>query len=152
MYFTDICYNKLRSSERDHQKLSNFEERTITFFHRYCTKWRNKRCAIIRIAWVIIQTYQTQGKYILEVGNAISHIYPVVHDVLDKYEIADGVTNTDIVDFPPLKRHDLNISIVTMQHVGYNEYPREPTKILKAMENQDFVSGWNNNTTWIGRK
>lgn len=130
-YFTDIYYNKLRSAETFQFQGKNYHY----LFHKYCTTWKNERCAIIPIAWDIVQTYQTQGKNILEVGNVISHIYPVVHDVLDKYEIAGGVINKDIVDFHPLKRYDLIISIVTMQHVGFNESPRDPTKILKAMEN-----------------
>jgi SAM-dependent methyltransferase len=130
-YFTEIYYNKLRSLETFQFQGKNYHY----LFHRYCTTWKNERCAIIPIAWDIIQTYQKRGKNILEVGNVISHIYPVAHDVLDKYEIADGVINKDIVDFQPSKRYDLIISIVTMQHVGYNDYPRDPTKILKAMEN-----------------
>jgi SAM-dependent methyltransferase len=130
-YFTSIYYNKFRSSET-----FQFQGKSHHYlFHRYCTTWKNERCAIIPIAWDIVQTYQTQRKNILEVGNVISHIYPVVHDVLDKYELADGVINEDIVDFRPSKRYDLIFSIVTMQHVGYNEFPRDPAKILKAMKN-----------------
>jgi SAM-dependent methyltransferase len=130
-FFTSIYYNKFRSSETFQFQGKNYHY----LFHRYCTTWKNERCAIIPIAWDIVQTYQTQGKNILEVGNVISHIYPVLHDVLDKYELADGVINEDIVDFRPSKWYDLIFSIVTLQHVGYNEFPRDPAKILKAMKN-----------------
>jgi SAM-dependent methyltransferase len=131
MYVTGAYYNKFKSSETFH-----FQGKSYHYvFHRYCTTWKNERCAIIPIALDIIKEYQNRGKNVLEIGNVTSHIYPVIHDVVDKYEIADGVINEDVVEFQPSKRYDLILSIVTMQHVGYNESPQDPTKIIKAMEN-----------------
>jgi SAM-dependent methyltransferase len=58
--------------------------------------------------------------------------------VVDKYEPARGVINSDIVDFqrgnPSPPRYDLIISISTLEHVGWDEQPRESTKILRAIE------------------
>ena len=65
----------------------------------------------------------------------LSHYFPVQHLVLDKYEKAPGVTNLDVVDFHPTEKYDLIVSISTMEHVGRDEEPREPSKILDALEN-----------------
>jgi hypothetical protein len=43
------------------------------------------------------------GRNVLEVGNVLSHYFPVHHDVLDKYEKAKGVINEDVVEFSPAK-------------------------------------------------
>ena len=71
-----------------------------------------------------------KGKNILEVGNVLSH-----HDMLDKYEMAKGVTNADVVHSTSEKKYDLIISISTLEHVGWDEKPRDDTKILLAIEN-----------------
>jgi len=104
-------------------------------FHTYCSTWKNERCVVIPIAWKVIQTYQDQEKNILEIGNVTSYFYHTTHDVLDKYEIMDNVINEDVTDFHPSKKYDLIFSIVTLQCVGWNEYPRENSKILRTMQN-----------------
>ena len=45
------------------------------------------------------------------------------------------VINEDIVDFSPSKNYDLIVSISTMEHVGWDEYPNDPPKILKGLRN-----------------
>jgi SAM-dependent methyltransferase len=122
--------------------------RTFTFqgsryhyiFHKHNTTWRNERCVEIPIIWKILEEHQ--GKEVLEVGNVLSHYFPVKHDVIDKYEVFNGVVNQDVVDFRPSKRYDLIVSISTMEHVGWDEDPRdqskilgEPVKILRALGN-----------------
>jgi SAM-dependent methyltransferase len=54
---------------------------------------------------------------------------------LDKYEKAPGVINEDVVDFNSDKKYDLIVSISTLEHVGWDESPRDPLKILKAVGN-----------------
>jgi hypothetical protein len=131
MYVTSAYYNKFKSSET-----FQFQGKSYHYvFHRYCTTWKNERCAIIPIARDFMLEYQKQGKKILEVGNVISYIYPVVHDVIDKYEIVESVINKDIVDFQTSKRYDLIFSIVTIQHIGRTESPTYPRKVLKAIGN-----------------
>lgn len=131
MSFTATYYNKFKSSET-----FLFQGKKYHYiFHRYCTTWKNERCAVIPIVLHIIEEYQNRGKNVLEIGNVIPHIYPVIHDVVDKYEIADGVINQDVIEFQPSKQYDLIFSIVTMQHVGCSRSSRDPTKIIKAMEN-----------------
>jgi hypothetical protein len=110
------------------------------FIHRHNTTWRNERCVEIPIVRKIVQEHQ--GKRILEVGNVLSHYNPVKHDIVDKYEVSSGVINQDVVDYRPSMRYDLIVSISTMEHVGWDEDPRdrlmilgEPVKILRALEN-----------------
>jgi len=104
-------------------------------FHPYCATWENERCAVIPIIWDIVRKNEEEGKRILEVGNVLSYVYPVRHDVLDKYELVEGVINEDVVNFQPPHKYDLIISIVTIQFVGWNESPREPRKVLQAIDN-----------------
>ncbi len=78
---------------------------------------------------------QNTGRRILEVGNVLSQYYPVEHDVLDKYERVDGIINQDVVDFNPEKKYDLIICISTLEHVGWDERPKDPEKILRAIDN-----------------
>lgn len=103
------------------------------FYHRYNSTWKNERVVEIPIIWRIVEKYR--GQKILEVGNVLSHYFPVDHDILDKYEKADGVFNHDIIDFSPTKKYDLIVSISTLEHVGWDENPRMPMNILKAFEN-----------------
>ncbi|MBH0181568.1 MAG: hypothetical protein HP490_07820 [Nitrospira sp.] len=64
----------------------------------------------------------------------LAHYVPIHHDVVDKYEVAPGVINQDIVEFAPTERYDLILSISTLEHVGWDEEPREPAKLLQAIE------------------
>ena len=61
------------------------------------------------------------------------------HDIVDKYEKAEGVINQDVVDFQPAEnendKYDLIVSISTIEHVGWDETPRDPKKIPRALEN-----------------
>jgi hypothetical protein len=47
----------------------------------------------------IVRKYQ--GTNILEIGNVLSYHVRFEHDILDKYEIAKGIMNEDVVDFRP---------------------------------------------------
>jgi hypothetical protein len=73
-----------------------------------------------------------QGTNILEIGNVLSNHVRFEHDILDKYEIAKGIINEDVVDFRSEKRYDLIISISTL---GWDEKPRDNMKIPRAIEN-----------------
>jgi SAM-dependent methyltransferase len=71
---------------------------------------------------------------VLEVGNVLSQYTRVSHEVVDKYERAPGVINEDVVAFVPDKLYDLIISVSTLEHVGWDETPREPDKIIRAFQ------------------
>jgi hypothetical protein len=75
------------------------------------------------------------GRNILEVGNVLSNFFRFEHDIVDKYETARGVINEDVVDFESDKKYDLIVSISTLEHVGWDENPRDDMKIPRAIEN-----------------
>jgi hypothetical protein len=71
---------------------------------------------------------------VLEVGNVLQNYYPFLHDIVDKYERARGVINEDIVTFSPLKKYDAIVTLSTLEHVGWDEKPRDPRKLVRAIE------------------
>jgi len=117
------------------QKRVNFCGVEITYlFHSYNHTWLNPRMIEVPIIWYIVQHGENENKRILEVGNVLSHYFPVKHDVIDKYEDAEGITKQDIICFTPSHRYDLIISISTLEHVGYDEIPKRPEKIFCAID------------------
>ena len=108
------------------------------FFHMYNTTWRNERAVEIPIVWETVKGYR--GKHVLEVGNVLSHYFPVEHEILDKYEKAPGVINLDVTDFSPSKKYDLIVSISTLEHVGLYEKPWKQGKILQVLKNLERCS------------
>jgi hypothetical protein len=111
-----------------------FQGRTYRYFyHPYGTTWKNERAVEVPIILEKVKSYQ--GGRILEVGNVLSNYVHFQHDTVDKYEKADGVINQDVVDFQPYEKYDLIVSISTIEHVGWDETPRDPKKIPLALEN-----------------
>jgi hypothetical protein len=104
------------------------------FFHPYCTTWRNERTVAVPIIWYVISC-QAQNKKILEIGNMLSYYFEISHDVLDKYEIIEGIINEDVISFNPGIKYDLIVSIMTLQTVGWDETPKDPNKVLIAINN-----------------
>ena len=102
------------------------------YFHSLNT-WENERCIEIPIIRSFIG--KNIGKNILEIGNVFSNYYPFNHDIVDKYEEAKSVINHDVVDFSTNKRYNLIFSISTLEHVGFDEQPKDSTKILRSIEN-----------------
>lgn len=130
-YFSFCYYNWFKSSET-----FNFDgDKYNYFFHPYWNTWDNERCAVIPIVWKKVLEYQKRGKNILEIGNVTSYLYNVGHDILDKYEVTNGVINEDIVDFHPSKKYDFIFSFMTLQYVGWHESPPDHTKASRALEN-----------------
>jgi hypothetical protein len=98
----------------------------------YNKTWTNERAVELPLALAALRRFA--GKRVLEVGNVLSHYVPISHDVVDKYEQAAGVQNVDVMDYFPTTRHDLVLSISTLEHVGWDERPRDPGKALRAIE------------------
>jgi hypothetical protein len=114
-------------------KTFQFDGRAYEYlYHPYNRTWKNERGVEIPIFRELL--LQHEGKRVLEVGNVLSHYFPIQHDVVDKYEVSPGVINKDIVEFVPPQKYDLIVSISTLEHVGWDEQPREPTKLLQAIE------------------
>ncbi|MGB7533655.1 MAG: hypothetical protein WA977_11870 [Halobacteriota archaeon] len=95
------------------------------FYHPHNTTWKNERAVEVPIILEKIHSYQ--GGRIFEVGNVLSHYVHFQHDIVDKYDKADGVINQDVVDFQPSEneKYDLIVSISTIEHVGWDETPRD---------------------------
>ena len=102
------------------------------FYHRYNRSWRNERVVEVPIIKHILDSIP--GARVLEVGNVLSHYFPIKHDIVDKYEKAEGVVNEDVADLDRFGRYDLIVSISTLEHVGWDEEPRDPEKIPRAVE------------------
>jgi SAM-dependent methyltransferase len=124
-------YRKFKSSESFEFQGNSYRY----FFHPYGTTWRNERAAVVPIIWDIVKKGREQEKRILEVGNMLSYYFKVDYDILDKYEIVDGVINEDVVHFNPSKRYDLIVSPLSLMSVGWDEDPQDPNKVLHAINN-----------------
>lgn len=103
------------------------------FYHKYNEAWGNERTIEIPIIKKYVDEYNNND--ILEVGNVLSNYIKTSHDVVDKYEKAEGVINQDIVDYQSSKRYNLIVSISTLEHVGWDEEPQDPEKIFLALDN-----------------
>jgi len=102
-------------------------------YHSYNTTWKNERTVELPI--ILGEVEKSKGKRILEVGHVISHYFDFDHDVVDKYEKAQGIINEDIVDFKSDKKYDLIVSISTIEHIGYDEEVKDKEKIIRALNN-----------------
>ena len=70
----------------------------------------------------------------LEVGNVLRHYRPsMAHMVIDRYEQAQGVTNMDILDFKPSVRFDTIVTISTIEHIGWDDVPRDELRVLDVI-------------------
>ncbi len=114
-------------------KTFQFDGREYEYlYHPYNRTWKNERGVEIPIFRELLLKYA--GKRVLEVGNVLSHYFPIRHEVIDKYEVSSGVINQDIVEFVPQDKYDLIISISTLEHVGWDEQPQKPGKLLQAID------------------
>ena len=109
-----------------------YQGRTYDYFYaRYNLTVRNERAIELPIFWTAVQQYPSER--VLELGNVLAHYFPVHHDVVDKYEVAPGVKNVDVVDYQPHRTYDLIVAISTLEHVGWDEQPQDPPKLGRAI-------------------
>lgn len=89
----------------------------------------NERAVEIPLARDFINRQTGRG---LEIGNVLSHYLSPWWTTVDKYEQNHGVLNLDVMDL----RGYFNwvVSISTLEHVGYDEHPRDTTKAIAAIE------------------
>ncbi|MGA8153340.1 MAG: hypothetical protein WB952_20485 [Terriglobales bacterium] len=126
VHWANVTTYKLLGSHRTFV----FEGRDLRYFyHRYNNTASNERTIEIPIVEQFLRPHQN----VLEVGNVLNHYHPFPHDVVDKYEVAAGVANCDVVEYSASKRYDLVISISTIEHVGWDEPTREPDKPIRAI-------------------
>jgi len=105
------------------------------FYHIYNTTWNNERAVEVPVVWNEVNRVKGKRLNVLEVGNVLSWYYKFEHDVVDLYDQKPGVLNEDITFFSPPHKYDLIISISTLEHVGWDELPKDPGKVLAAFQN-----------------
>lgn len=97
-----------------------FNNQTIPYENSYYnTSFFNERSVEIPLIKELLKNY-TNADF-LEVGNVLMHYgYNTPRDIVDKYEISDGVLNIDIEEYRN-KKYSLILSISTLEHVGLDE-------------------------------
>lgn len=124
---------KMRLTRCVRDKTFRFDGREYEYpFHPYNRTWKNERSVEIPIVRAILLRHH--GARILEVGNVLAHYFPIQHDVIDKYEVLPGVINQDILAFVPAEKYDLILSISRLEHIGWDEQPKDPPKLLQAIQ------------------
>ncbi len=106
-------------------------ERHRYLYHRYKRSWLTERAVEVPVAQAEVD--RCVGGRILEVGHVLGHYRPNTHVVVDKYEQAPGVLNVDVLDLGDLGPFDLIVAISTLEHVGHDESPRDPTAAPRAV-------------------
>jgi len=112
-----------------------FDQQLPYFIHHYNATWRNERCIEIAAAAHFLK--QWSDAEFLELGNVMSYYMTHQHYVVDKYERSPGVHNIDFSQFIPPKRFDGFISISTIEHIGWDEKPREAEKVRRCIDKID---------------
>ncbi len=101
-------------------------------FDRYKRTWMTERAVEVPVIGALVD--QRSGERVLEVGHVLGHYGPVRHLVVDKYERAPGVLNRDALELEDLGKFDLIVAISTLEHVGWDEQPRDPDKAIRAAQ------------------
>lgn len=119
-------------ARRQHERFIFRGQELPYTLHRYNNAYRNERTVEISIAkWFL--SGEDNGR-VLEIGNVLAHYGVTGQTVLDKYETVPGVLNDDIVDYTPEQPFDTVLAVSTLEHVGWDEQPREPEKVFRAFE------------------
>jgi len=100
--------------------------------HLHNRTWRNERAVEVPLARAFLE--QHEGP-VLELGNVLTNYGLTGHLVVDKYERRPGVHSIDVVDYHPAERFGAIITVSTLEHVGWDEDPRDPEKIPRAIQN-----------------
>lgn len=89
--------------------------------HMYNCTWLNERGAEL----AVFASWTAATGSMLEVGNVLSHYgLGSPRRIVDRYEQGDGVENIDVFDIDG--RFDEIVAISTLEHVRWDEEPREP--------------------------
>ena len=101
------------------------------FYHAYNTTWNVERQVEVPIARHYLARFADGA--VLEVGNVLAHYLHAPRTVVDKFETAPGVINVDILDYRPATRFSLVLAISTLEHVGWDDEPRDPARAVAAI-------------------
>lgn len=91
---------------------------------------------VVEVSYVMdfLKRNDYEHKRVLEVGNVLTHYFKFKHDIVDKYEKESYVKNIDIIDYNPIEKYDMIISISTVEHIGFDEPIKEYGKSKKAIQ------------------
>ncbi|MBQ49308.1 MAG: hypothetical protein CMP10_18160 [Zetaproteobacteria bacterium] len=110
----------------------NLNDRSFNYaVHSYNATWRNERAVEVPIMLDFLDEHH--NKRILEVGNVSCYYRQITHDVVDKYENSENGLNIDIMDYHPKDTYDAFLAISTFEHIGWDETPKEPEKVMAAV-------------------
>jgi SAM-dependent methyltransferase len=129
----DLTYSKVLPRVLDTRFVVDGREYDY-LWHPIEATWRSERAVEIPIG--LAELARAEPQRTLEVGNVLRKYTrpPAAHAVIDKYEHAAGVVNADALTFSG-GPYDLIVSISTLEHVGYDEQPRDGGKAARAIEN-----------------
>jgi hypothetical protein len=99
--------------------------------HDFNHAWGTERT--VEVPVVAARLSRTPASRTLEIGNVLSNYVPTQHAVVDKYERGPRIINEDVVDYVPAAPVDLVVSISTLEHVGWDEFPRSRSKFPAAL-------------------
>jgi SAM-dependent methyltransferase len=100
-------------------------------YARYKRSWLTERAVEVPVIGALVD--REPRARVLELGHVLGHYRPIAHTVVDKYERAPGVLNRDVLELDGLGRFDLIVAISTLEHVGWDEAPRDPGKAVQAV-------------------
>jgi hypothetical protein len=90
---------------------------------------------VIEIPLINHFLHKNKKKKSLEIGNVLNSYKKYNLDVVDKYDENENIINQDIIDYKPKVKYDLAVSISTLEHVGWDERPKNPQNFSKAIKN-----------------
>ena len=105
--------------------------RYLYLYDEFNHAWATERTVEIPIALDLLRG--VPPRRVLEVGNVLSHYVAASHPVIDKFELGPNVINQDVVDYTPPEPLDLILSVSTVEHIGWDEVPRDRGKISRTL-------------------
>src|SRR5213592_3545492 len=129
----DLTYSRVLPHLVDNRFVVEGREYTY-FWHPVESTWRSERAVEVPVG--LAELGKANPQLTLEVGNVLrKYTSPqATHAVVDKFERAPGVINADALTYSG-GPYDLIVSISTLEHIGYDEDPRDPSKAARAIRN-----------------
>lgn len=128
-YFPSFIFHYIRSSSK---KFAFNGLEYPYFLNPYNRTWVNERAVEIPLVLSLMDRHEPHKT--LEVGNVLSHYKKTSHTIVDKYERRKGVLNADVVDMAEDPKYSLIICISTLEHIGWDESPRQQGKYRLALQ------------------
>lgn len=101
--------------------------------HRYLDTASSERAVELPVALALLHEAQAApARRVLEVGDVLTHHAWSDHLVVDLYGRRPGVVNEDIASFTG-GPFDLVLSVSTVEHIGWDESPRDVDKAARAV-------------------